>query len=264
MGIKFAINERFFDCWSNEMAYVLGYFYADGHLTYVPHIRGKYACLTSTDRDRIECFKRLLASDHTIYERIKGGNHKTIYQVRFGSKVIYDQLVSLGLSVRKASTMCLPRIPNTFFPAFVRGYFDGDGCVFLERSPNGNAKKLLSIFTSSSADFLNDLHSNLVKIIGIEGTRLYHHGSSNAFQLRYSTRNSLRLYALMYGAEPEEGMYLERKYAIFTQYLQERRLLIEDIPEIVQTKGPVVNRKHDGLQNRYSAGSTPAWASIKS
>lgn len=145
---------------------------------------------------------------------------------------------------------------------FIRGYFDGDGCVFIERSENGHPRKLLTVFTSASYGFLEGIHQALVDGIGIEGTRIYRHGSSNAYQIRYATRNSLRLFLFLYGEAKDHGdLYLKRKYAIFNEYLQLKNISIEDIPTILRTKGPVVNRKHDGLQNRYSAGSTPAWAS---
>lgn len=66
MGIRYAINERFFDEWSVEMAYVLGYLYADGSLESAPYIRGKYIRVTSTDEDRIVAIRRLLSSKHRI------------------------------------------------------------------------------------------------------------------------------------------------------------------------------------------------------
>ena len=42
MGLKYPVNEKFFDAWSSEMAYVLGFIFADGSLEDSPNIRGKY------------------------------------------------------------------------------------------------------------------------------------------------------------------------------------------------------------------------------
>ena len=53
MGIKYRVNENFFEKWSPLMAYVLGYIYADGNLDDSPYMRGKYIKITSTDLDSI-------------------------------------------------------------------------------------------------------------------------------------------------------------------------------------------------------------------
>lgn len=94
------------------MAYTLGYFYADGHLSNVTSMRGKYVCFTSTDRDRIECFKRYLDAGHRILEIDRGGNRKTLYQIRIGNAKLYDRLIGYRLCPHKASVMCIPNIPG--------------------------------------------------------------------------------------------------------------------------------------------------------
>lgn len=73
MGVKFAVNEKFFHMWSHRMAYVLGFIYADGSLEDAPYIRGKYLRISSTDLDRVECIRNAMASAHTIVTELKGG-----------------------------------------------------------------------------------------------------------------------------------------------------------------------------------------------
>ena len=244
------------------MAYTLGFLYADGHLIDAPKMRGQYICFTNTDKDRVECFRELMESDHTITERVQTTNRKAAYQLRIGSKVLYQKLTELGLTPNKSHTVLFPDVPRKYLGSFIRGYFDGDGCVFLERGPTGRPKRLLTIFTCGSSQFLAELHRLLATVAGLQGTRMYKHGSvTGAYQLRYSTRNSLRLFTYMYSVDLQQGLYLRRKYDIFVKYLEMRNISREDIPFLLETKGPVVNRKHDALQKRYSAGSTPAWAS---
>ncbi len=64
MGIKYSVNERFFEEWNSTMAYVLGYFYADGSM--YPSARGKYVLVTSIDESTIKKIKKWLDSKHTI------------------------------------------------------------------------------------------------------------------------------------------------------------------------------------------------------
>lgn len=42
MGIKYKVNEDFFNEWSHKMAYILGCYYADGSLEDATYLRGKY------------------------------------------------------------------------------------------------------------------------------------------------------------------------------------------------------------------------------
>ena len=242
MGIRHSFDNSFFDTWSNEMAYVLGFVFADGHLIDAPYMRGAYVCVTNTDLDRVNAVRRLLGAEHRVRIIEKGGNFKTAYQLRIGSKHLFMQLVRYGVTPHKSLTMRFPDVPTPYLPAFVRGYFDGDGCVHLARTPRGAVKKLLTVFTSGSQPFLQRIHDILKKEIGIQGPGLYQHGSSkSAYQLRYSTRDSLRLFLYLYDPKPEADLYLERKYDIFKQYLEMRGLEPNTIPSILDKKGPVAN-----------------------
>jgi hypothetical protein len=60
MGIKYFVNEKFFSSWGKNMAYVLGYIYADGNLEYSPKIRGRYLRISSTDKNTIIKIKKPL------------------------------------------------------------------------------------------------------------------------------------------------------------------------------------------------------------
>ncbi len=241
MGVRHAVNESFFDTWSDEMAYVLGYMYADGNIVSFPSIRAKYVRFFSTDKDRIELIRLLMNSEHRIHIEQRIASRKPLYRIHIGSHRLFDALARHGVTPRKSLTCTFPDVPNAYLAAFVLGYFDGDGCAFLERSKAGNPKKLLSVFTSGSREFLGTLHERLEIAAGITGTRLYQHGSSaNAFQLRYATRNSMRLFQLIYGSDTLRKLALSRKYAIFMKYFEERGIGPGDFPSVLTKKGPVV------------------------
>lgn len=264
MGVKYRVNEEFFCVWSLEITYVLGFIYADGSLAFVPQIRGRYIEVTSTDEDRICLIKRLLASEHRVAKKVFTDNRKARYSLRIGSHALYSALIKKGVTPNKSFTMKFPDIPFEFLPSFILGYFDGDGCAHIERGKIENIRRMLTIFTSGSKDFLERLHSLLREHAGVVGNGLCKHGSTEGtYQLRYSTRDSIRIFMLMYHDAKSVELCMKRKYDIFIEYFRARRISVDDFPWILKQKGPVVNRKHDGLQNRYSAGSTPAWASRK-
>jgi hypothetical protein len=224
------------------MAYVLGFIFADGHLIEAPYMRGAYVCVTNTDLDRIQTIRKLLRSEHHVRTLHKGRNFKAVYQLRIGSKKLYAQLTQYGLTPHKSLTMRFPIIPKRYQSSFIRGYFDGDGCVHLERTASGSVKKLLTVFTCGSKPFLESLHDILVQETGVKGRGLYRHGSvETAHQLRYPTRDSLRLFLFLYNPVPSKDLFLRRKYDIFKQYLEMRGLSPERIPLVLEQKGPVAN-----------------------
>lgn len=220
MGIKYKVNEKFFEKWCPEMAYVLGYIYADGSLENSPYLRGKYLRVTSTDRITIERIKRWLDSEHTIVtERPKIRTRKTRYMLRIGSHSLYDSLEALGLYPHKSLTIRFPELPRKWLPHFVRGYFDGDGCAFLEMGKGKTQQKIIKrlsvIFTSGSFEYLVGLCSTLRKAMGLERSMVY--TSQRSFQLRCATSDAVRLFTFMYGNCPD-SCFLERKFDIFRTY----------------------------------------------
>ena len=133
MGIKYQADENFFKAWSPDMAYTLGYLYADGSLEDASYLRGKYMRVTSTDKSTIMKIRQWLKSEHSIVTmKPNWPNGKLRYLLRIGSHKLYDTLICLGLYPNKSLTVRFPKVPKKYLRHFVRGYFDGDGCVVCE------------------------------------------------------------------------------------------------------------------------------------
>lgn len=205
------------------MAYVLGYLFADGSLDDVPKIRAKYMRVTSTDKDRIVLIRKLLSSKHTIAREARGGNYAPKYILSIGSKRLYASLIRRGLTPHKSLTMQLPSIPHRYFGAFLCGYFDGDGCVYIDTQKSksrGGLGRMIIIFTSGSEKFLEAIHKTLFEQRIVQGRGLYLHSNKRAHQLRYLTDDSANLFRLMYANSHMKDLCLERKYAIFSRYFE--------------------------------------------
>ena len=223
MGVKYKVNEQFFNVWSNEMAYVLGFFFADGSMEDASYLRGKYIRFHNTEKSILINIKNLLNSQHKIKQILKNeySNRKVGYLLRIGSHKLYDSLIKYGLHPNKSLTITMPKIPKKYFGSFVRGYFDGDGCVYLELRPGQKQlkiiKKLTIIFTSGSRNFLEELRKQVNQACQINRNSVYN--SHRSYQLRYSTQESLRIYDLIY-RDKNSKLFLKRKYNIFQKYLQ--------------------------------------------
>ena len=247
MGIKYKVNERFFDEWSPEMAYVLGYIYADGSLEDASYLRGKYLRVASTDESSVVGIRKLLQSEHSIIVRqprwgtFFGGKKyksKKAYLLRIGSHKIYDSLLRLGLYPNKSLTIKFPIVPKEHLSHFVRGYFDGDGCISLYRAPGKYGQKIMKklsvIFTSGSCSFLKTLGLILADRAELKHSKVYK-GWNRSFQLRYSTVDSIKIFKLIY-SHAEESLFLKRKFAIFEQYFSfQPRRVDEEIATILKT-----------------------------
>src|SRR5581483_11404816 len=100
MPIPRSLNGNFFKTYSSSMAYVLGFFAANGNM--IKNRRGgRFIAFYTKDRDLIVRVRRSLGSDHAIGEK---GPLQSCYQLQIGSKEMFNDLISLGMCPKKSST----------------------------------------------------------------------------------------------------------------------------------------------------------------
>lgn len=209
--------ENFFDSWSPQMAYVLGYFASDG--TMYKNKRGScYIAFTSIDRELIESIKKIMrVSNKVEYYKAKVVRWNPRYTLQIGSKKVFNRLLSLGFTPNKSLTLKYPPIPNQMLGHFLRGYFDGDGCAEFASYKRKNRPSLQKVFNirirSGSEIFIKTLQSKLTQVIPVREGGLYFH--SNAYELVYRTKDVVKLYRFMY---PNPKLpCLRRKWRILNQ-----------------------------------------------
>jgi hypothetical protein len=214
-------DTKFFETWSPEMAYVLGFLVADGYVFTNP--RGsQYVCFVSADKEIIEEIRKALKSNHKIgiKKQPKHANYKNAHVLQIGNKEAVTKLKSFGIIQNKSLVIKYPKgIPEEFLGHFVRGYFDGDGCVYLrEHFVKGRKKKkwiFQTRFTSGSRSFLVGLHKALKPYVN-GGAILDRQGGH---ELIFSHKDGLALYNLMYN-NTQSRLFLERKYKIFQKAIE--------------------------------------------
>lgn len=240
MGIKYKVNEDFFKKWTQEMAYTLGYIYADGSLEDAISIRGKYVRVSSVEKNNIIKIKKWLESEHTIISiPPKSKNSQIGYLLRIGSHTLYNDLVRLGLYPNKSLSIKFPQVPKKYLAHFVRGYFDGDGCVRIDmkkgRKQDLILNKLCTVFTSGSKGFLLELAVQIQKSITTDLVKVYN--GHHSFMLSYTTTDSVKIFKWMYG-RVNRDVYLERKAEVYARYFQLRpQRLDRKVKSILQCLG---------------------------
>ena len=134
-------------------------------------------------------------------------------------------LYKIGIKANKTKNIRIPKVPNKYLGDFVRGYFDGDGHVWVGFVHKDRPRKTLAIqtvFTSCSLQFLEELKDRLEKI-GID-KGLIIKGKGNYYRLAYSILGSLKLYKFMYnhGVKVSRLICLKRKKEVFDKFIKYR------------------------------------------
>lgn len=221
-----SINKDFFKLWSPSMAYVLGLISADGAVEDVRNSsRTCYFTISSVDKSLIIQVKKVLNSSHRIYikeprfQKFKNGSYFCTKQfiLRIGSKNMFQDLVNLGVTPRKSLRLTLPKMSDEYFRYYLRGYFDGDGCVHVSLQKGYKIPEIITIFTSGCKSFLDSLNYKLHNQIGTPQMKV--NINSGAFRLRYREKNSLKILSFIY-EELNSAPYLARKYKIYQSYLK--------------------------------------------
>lgn len=84
--------------------------------------------LKKDDLDHIEKFKTFMKSDHKISFR----EHQQAYRFSIYSTELAADLIKLGCFQNKSLILEFPtekQVPRELIHHFMRGYFDGDGCI---------------------------------------------------------------------------------------------------------------------------------------
>lgn len=129
MGIKrkYCVNDNLFNAIDNEVsAYILGLICADGYL-----IRNGFG-IDLNFKD-VELLEKIRLAIH-FSGNIREGTHD-MRKIGVTSNKIYTALINFGLTKTKSKDLgkLSVYIPEKLQNHFVRGYFDGDGCLSYEK-----------------------------------------------------------------------------------------------------------------------------------
>lgn len=117
---KYTLDKRYFKkIDSQEKAYWLGFISADGHVSDDGIVIG----LHKKDYEHLENFLISIKSNSKV-KYIKNAAVISIY-----SKELVSDLRDLGFFHNKSQTQTFPPIGEIYYSSFIRGMFDGDGCI---------------------------------------------------------------------------------------------------------------------------------------
>jgi len=109
-----------------DLWYIVGLISADGNLSK----DSRHIEITSKTKEYLIDIKKALKINAKISKKSRGGSKIKIYShLRFSDAAFYKFLLNTGLTPRKSLTLGKIKIDHRYFPHFLRGVIDGDGCI---------------------------------------------------------------------------------------------------------------------------------------
>lgn len=215
--VKANFNDTVFDFIdSEEKAYWLGFIYADGTISSDPLKDGRKKSYTfelslkESDYNHLEKLKILLNTPRPV---LKSENR---CRLLVNSKHLWETLNNYGCTPKKSLTLEFPNIEifksKDLIRHFIRGYFDGDGCI----SYSNTKHTILNMQLLGTKSFLQHLVSYLPEEFKDLTIRHNHNNDSEkTYLINISNKKAYRFFKYLY---ENSKVYLDRKYSRFARY----------------------------------------------
>ena len=198
-------------------AYFLGLMFSDGNL-YITK-KNNYAislCLQEKDKAIIETFRDYIAPEHKIYfvnKQNSKWHRQNQYKLLFYNAIIGKQLIKLGCIPAKSLKLEFPILEKHLIRHFIRGYFDGDGCISSYKRKNGYNS--FSISLTSTQNFCIATKQILQTELNIAPT-LYMR-FANGITAELSFGGNQQIYKFMNWLYDDATVCLQRKHEKFLE-----------------------------------------------
>src|SRR5579859_2260251 len=223
---NYAYNIEIFEQPNALTYYLLGVFVSDGCVD--KNLRR--ATITSKDAKWLETISQNICSGKPISPK-KSSDCSVL---TINSRYIARWLIDHQCIPNKSLTLQMPEIPNQYFNQFLRGVFDGDGCVTIANTI-GKTKQLRTYIVSASKDFVQQL-SNILnnnelrhQIITISGKNKKcfdrQKDYNDCYCIVFTCANAIRFCNFIYR---DTNICLDRKYQVFKKYLEQRQWELEN------------------------------------
>jgi hypothetical protein len=192
----YKVNDDFFKKINRNSAYILGFWAADGH------IRKNQFSITQSKKDKylLEKILDIMSSDN----KLNIHNINNIYFNLHSDEIVSDVIRIFGEYESKTFDLNFPNIEEKYIPDFIRGYFDGDGCICFQK----NEKCYVSSMVSASRKLITGVYNFLKKNKDFNG-KLKKYNSN--YIISMGVNDTRRFGKLIYNDLTDDVLYLKRK-----------------------------------------------------
>ncbi len=217
---KYDYNETFFEkINTEEKAYVLGFFYADG-CTSVSRQHVSKISLAKTDEEMVKRIGSLLAPDKPLQIAPPRYAHRQLMiSLSVTNEKITQDLIKAGCMPKKSAILKFPtpeQVPAGLLSHFIRGYFDGDGSLYFHLVKNGGYLKA-QVHIESSRAFCESLSLKLLELVGVTSKIRSRKKTSTSRGVRISgNRQVIKFMRYVYEGST---IRLQRKHEKYLEFL---------------------------------------------
>ena len=195
-------NIKFFSDHNENSCYWAGFILADGCIRKnVLHIK-----LSKKDKSHLEKFLKSIESNYTIKDYENDYSGASCVSIS-GNWYKSDLFNNFGITERKTFEVKYPNIPEKYDKHFIRGIFDGDGCITKTTCPSINFVGTIELLLKLSEKF----YQIGVKLKSGNKTPPIQISSKNIGSIHYSGKNAKKILDWIYG-DSDESNRLERKF----------------------------------------------------
>lgn len=212
------INKNFFKEINYETsAYFLGFLYADGCVQIKNNTYTTSLKLKNNDQYIIEKFRDIMSPSSPI--KISYGKYSCF---RINQKEICEQLISHGCVPNKSLILEFPKtVPNELIRHFLRGYSDGDGCIYKNKLQKTITSKvhINTIWKIiSTKQFCNQTAKILKEQLGINCSQSLSRPKTNQITTTLSVGGNLQVRKILDWMYQDSTIYLPRKHEKYLEF----------------------------------------------
>lgn len=165
-------NENYFENINSEdKSYFLGFLCADGTIINNPKVYRYQTVLKLhvKDEEILKTFIKCVDGKMELWKN-KIGN---MVELKLSSKKMINDLNNLGVTNNKTFTLKYPEIPLHLERHFLRGYFDGDGCIRVKEDKKCNTSYGDFRIVGGSDGMIDQINKRMNGLFGTNINKLY-------------------------------------------------------------------------------------------
>lgn len=200
-------NDLFFNEWNEKSAYILGYLEADGYFKNSNRALNVIFCTSIKDENYLKLLHNIVSCTKEIKTRTHKLKNGKVYKTK--AFCISSRIWKKDLENKYRINKIPDCITNELLPHYIRGLFDGDGSVYIQKN------NVMASIVFSSKKLGLDVCEKIINYIGkSKGTYIRIKSSTNkCWYFRISTKTQInKFYNWMY---KDATIFLSRKKEVF-------------------------------------------------
>lgn len=252
---------------TEEKAYWLGFIFADGYITSYEEVtqKSRYLLeisLKGSDKHHLDKFNSFMKHKNKNQVKIEkatcGNSETTRCRWYVANKHLWEILNSYGCTPKKSLTLKFPNKEifkdESLIRHFIRGYFDGDGCLSRHLSKH---TVIPIVEVIGTPEFLNFIE----KYSNIYGSRSKDkRWKHNTEYIKFRKEDAIKFINYIYN---NSNIYLDRKHRLY-EFFKDGSRSLQEWNELLQTENgevcddnPVLNSEIKKSESVYSVEIEP-------